>query len=159
MRRTLLTLLSAALLLALPLAGQAQQGPAARRRQAASPAAVAQPGQRRAPISLHGRYLAARVAEQDHDYDAAADQMDAALALTPLDPELIYSVFRLRMYAGRIDSAAQLAPAVLATRPGDGFANLVMAIAGHQEGRTTRPPNSSSRASAPRTSWARCANM
>ena len=33
-----------------------------------------------------------------------------------LDPELIYAVFRLRMYAGRIDSAAELAPAVLATR-------------------------------------------
>ncbi len=114
MNRTPLALLSAALLFALPLAGQAQQGPA--QQGGAKPPArppVAQPGQRLAPISLQGRYLAARVGEQDHDYDAAADQMDQALALTPLDPELIYAVFRLRMYAGRIDSAAELAPAVL----------------------------------------------
>ena len=130
MNRTPFALLSAALLFALPLPGQAQQGPAPQggaRAPTTRPPAV-QPGQRLAPISLQGRYLAARVGEQDHDYDAAADQMDQALALTPLDPELIYAVFRLRMYAGRIDSAAELAPAVLATRPGDGFANLVMAI-------------------------------
>ena len=130
MNRTPFALLSAALLFALPLSGQAQQGPAPQggaRAPTTRPPAV-QPGQRLAPISLQGRYLAARVGEQDHDYDAAADQMGQALALTPLDPELIYAVFRLRMYAGRIDSAAELAPAVLATRPGDGLANLVMAI-------------------------------
>ncbi|WP_428685293.1 tetratricopeptide repeat protein [Reyranella sp.] len=130
MNRTPFALLSAALLFALPLPGQAQQGSAPQggaRAPTTRPPAV-QPGQRLAPISLQGRYLAARVGEQDHDYEAAAEQMDQALALTPLDPELIYAVFRLRMYAGRIDSAAELAPAVLATRPGDGFANLVMAI-------------------------------
>ncbi len=136
MNRTPFALLSAALLFALPIAGQAQQGqpqPGGARPPAARPPAV-QPGQRLAPISLQGRYLAARVGEQDHDYDAAADQMDQALALTPLDPELIYAVFRLRMYAGRIDSAAELAPAVLATRPGDGFANLVMAVQAIKKG-------------------------
>ena len=136
MNRTPFALLSAALLFALPLPGQAQQGPAPQggaRAPTTRPAAV-QPGQLLAPVSLQGRYLAARVGEQDHDYDAAADQMDQALALTPLDPELIYAVFRLRMYAGRIDSAAELAPAVLATRPGDGFANLVMAIESIKKG-------------------------
>ena len=136
MNRTSFALLSAALLLAVPVSGQAQQGPAPQggaRAPTTRPPAV-QPGQRLAPISLQGRYLAARVGEQDHDYDAAADQMDQALALTPLDPELIYAVFRLRMYAGRIDSAAELAPAVLATRPGDGFANLVMAIQAIKKG-------------------------
>ena len=130
MRRIPLVLLSAALLSLSPLAGQAQQG----NRPQAKPPSQAQPGTRLQPISLAGRYLAARVGEQDHDYDAAADQLDQALALMPNDPEMIYAVFRLRMYAGRIDQAALLAPAVLATRPGDGFANLVLAVEAIKKG-------------------------
>jgi tetratricopeptide (TPR) repeat protein len=130
MRRIPLVLLSAALLSFFPLAGQAQQG----NRPQAKPPSQAQPGTRLQPISLAGRYLAARVGEQDHDYDVAADQLDQALALTPNDPEMIYAVFRLRMYAGRIDQAALLAPAVLATRPGDGFANLVLAVEAIKKG-------------------------
>ena len=91
-------------------------------------AAQSAPQRGRAPvISLSGRYLAARVAEQDHDYDMAAEQFDLALIQTPSDPELQYSAFRLRLYAGRIEAAAQLAPMVLAQKPGDGFANLVLA--------------------------------
>ena len=117
MRRTLLTLLPAALLLALPATLSAQ------------PQGQSQPSRgRQIAATLDGRYRAGRVAEQDHDYDNASDQMDAALALAPTDPELVYSAFRMRMYAGRIDAAAQLAPQVLATRPGDGFANLVLAV-------------------------------
>ena len=58
---------------------------------------------------LAGRYLAARVGEQDHDYDMAADQIDLALSQSPGDPELIYAAFRMRMYAGRIDQAAGIA--------------------------------------------------
>ncbi len=79
-------------------------------------------------ISLSGRYLAARVAEQDHDYDTAAEQFDLALAQMPGDVELQYAAFRLRMYAGRLEAAAQLAPQVLVQKPGDGFANLVVAM-------------------------------
>ena len=123
MRRTLLTLLPAALLLALPATVHAQ------------PQGQSQPPRgRQIAATLDGRYLAGRVAEQDHDYDGAADQMDAALALAPTDPELLYSAFRMRMYAGRIDAAAQLAPQVLATRPGDGFANLVLAVQAIKKG-------------------------
>ena len=85
-------------------------------------------------IPLIGRYLAARVAEQDHDYDAAADELDRALALSPDDPELVYAAFRLRMYAGRIDQAAELAPQVLAKKPGDGIANLVLAVQSIKKG-------------------------
>ncbi len=132
MRRTPLALLSAALLLILPVIGNAQQGgtpspakPAQRSSNAPAPPSL---------IPLDGRYLAARVAEQDHDYDAAADQIDLALAQTPDDPELLYSAFRLRIYAGRIDAAAQLAPQVLVTRPGDGFANLVLAVQAIKKG-------------------------
>lgn len=130
MRRIPLVLLSAALLSVLPLAGQAQQG----NRPQTKPPSQAQPGVRLQPTSLAGRYLAARVGEQDHDYDIASDQMDQALALTPTDPEMVYAAFRLRVYAGRIDQAAQLAPAVLATRPGDGFANLVLAVEAIKKG-------------------------
>lgn len=127
MRSNSLALLSVALLFTVPLSGNAQP--------AASPSSGSQPSlslpQRGRPagtISLDGRYLAARVAEEDHDYDIGADQLDLALAETRNDPELIYAAFRMRMYAGRFDGAALLAPAVLSTKPGDGFANLVLTI-------------------------------
>jgi hypothetical protein len=75
MRRTHLALLSAALLLSIPATGDAQQGnPGAG--QAKPPAQrQAQPprGLQLSAITLSGRYLAARVAEQDHDYDTAAE--------------------------------------------------------------------------------------
>jgi tetratricopeptide (TPR) repeat protein len=92
--------------------------------------AEAQQQQRRVqqPNSLSGRYLAARVAEQDHDYDTAADYIDAALAQNPNDPELQYAAFRLRMYAGRFEPAATLAARAIEQKPGDGFANLVLAV-------------------------------
>ena len=134
MRRTPLALLSAALLLAVPLASEAQQGSQPGGSQARPPAQRPASPVRTAPVTLSGRYLAARVAEQDHDYDAAADQIDLALAASPTDPELIYAAFRMRMYAGRIDQAAQLAPQVLAIRPGDGIANLVLAVQAIKKG-------------------------
>ncbi|HYD08179.1 MAG TPA: tetratricopeptide repeat protein [Reyranella sp.] len=123
-----LALLSAALLLSVPMAGLAQPS---------APSTTAKPQQRQAQppgrqvaaaIPLTGRYLAGRVAEQDHDYDTGADQLDMALAQAPGDLELAYSAFRLRIYAGRVDSAAQLAPQLLVARPSDGLLNLVMAI-------------------------------
>ena len=128
MRLTPLALLSAALVLPLPLTGHAQTGGVPPSK--AGP--QAQQGSARARtlsiISLSGRYLAARVAEQDHDYETGADQLDLALALSPGDPSLLYDAFRLRVYAGRLDAAAQLAPQVLTSKPGDGFANLVLTI-------------------------------
>ena len=132
MRRIPLALLSAALLFTLPAVGGAQQGGQPRPAPAAKP--VPPRGPQVAPIPLSGRYLAARVAEQDHDYDTAADEIDRALAQTPDDPELVYAAFRLRMYAGRVDAAAELAPQVLATKPGDGFANLVLAAQAIKKG-------------------------
>ncbi len=134
MRRTPLALLSAALLLAVPLASEAQQGNQPGGSQARPPAQRPAAPVRTTPVTLSGRYLAARVAEQDHDYDTAADQIDLALAAAPTDPELIYAAFRMRMYAGRIDQAAQLAPQVLAMRPGDGVANLVLAVQAIKKG-------------------------
>src|SRR5262245_43359071 len=116
MRFIPLALLSAALILPLPLAGQAQTG---------VPPSKAGPQVRTlSMISLSRPYLTARVAEQDSDYETGADQLDLALAQSPGDQALLYGTFRLRVYAGRIDAAAQLAPQVLASKPGDGFANL-----------------------------------
>ena len=121
-RHISLALLSAALVLPLPLTSEAQPSSGPQQRQA-QPA-----GPRLASISLSGRYLAGRVAEQDHDFDGGADQFDLALSQAQGDLELAYSTFRLRIYAGRIDAAAQLAPQLLIARPSDGLLNLVMAI-------------------------------
>ncbi|SJZ72299.1 TPR repeat-containing protein [Enhydrobacter aerosaccus] len=123
MRPIPLALLSAALLLTTSLSGMAQSTPPAK-----SPAGVPQRASAPGTISLEGRYLAGRVAEEDHDYDSGAEQLDLALAQAPNDPTLVYGAFRMRVYAGRFDAAALLAPQVLATKPGDGFANLVLTV-------------------------------
>jgi tetratricopeptide (TPR) repeat protein len=132
MRRIPLALLSAALLASLPLAAGAQQQGQPRPPSSTKPATT--PRTPLLSIPLSGRYLAARVAEQDHDYDAAADEIDRALVVGRDDPELVYAAFRLRMYAGRIDQAAELAPQVLASKPGDGVANLVLAVQSLKKG-------------------------
>ena len=118
-----LTLLSAVSLLVLPLSAIAQTGSQATPPPGRSPAIVST-----AAVPLSGRYLAARVAEQDHDYENGAAQLDPALAQNPNDSELVYAAFRLRLYAGRFDAAVLLAPTVLQSKPGDGFANLVLAV-------------------------------
>jgi len=132
MRPISLALLSAALLLTAPSFGEAQQGvPGAAKSPpppTSSPTASPRAPRQANGISIDGRYLAARVAEADHDYDIGAEQLDLALASSPKDGELLYSAFRMRMYAGRMDSAALLANDILVTKPGDGFANLVLTV-------------------------------
>lgn len=122
MRPIPLALLSAALLLPLPLAAQPGNAPQQKQRPAPAVRQVAM------AIPLSGHYLAGRVAEQDHDYDTGADQFDMALGQAPGDLELAYDTFRLRLYAGRIEQAAQLAPQLLTAKPKDGLLNLVMAV-------------------------------
>ena len=134
MRLIPLALLSAALVLPLPLAGHAQTSGVPPSKVGPQSAPQAARGRQVAAISLSGRYLAARVAEQDHDYESGADQLDLALAQTPGDPTLLYDTFRLRVYAGRLEAAAQLAPQVLTSKPGDGFANLVLTIQAIKKG-------------------------
>ena len=128
MRLIPLALLSAALALPLPISGYAQTGGVPPSKVGPQQAPQSARGRQLALISLSGRYLAARVAEQDHDYETGADQLDLALAQSPGDSALLYDTFRLRVYAGRLDAAAQLAPQVLTSKPGDGFANLVLTI-------------------------------
>lgn len=138
MRRTHLALLSAALLLSLPASGQTQQGGQPGGAQQARPPAQRPAAPQRGPliaaITMSGRYLAARVAELDHDFDAAADQIDLALSQSPNDPVLTAAAFRMRIQAGRIDQAAQLAPQVLANEPKDALANLVLAVQSIKKG-------------------------
>src|SRR5215510_7380577 len=134
MRRISLALLSAALLITLPVAAGAQQGGQQRTPPAAKTPAQPQRPPQLSVIPLSGRYLAARVAEQSHDYDTAADEIDRALAMAPDDPDLIEAAFQLRLYAGRIDQASELAPQVLAKRPTNGFANLVLAVQSIKKG-------------------------
>ncbi|HYC63196.1 MAG TPA: tetratricopeptide repeat protein [Reyranellaceae bacterium] len=119
MRKLPLVLLGALLILLPAFEEAAAQGQQQRRNQ---------PAPQTGPASLSGRYLAARVAEQGHDYDTAADQLDLALAQLPSDRDLQYAAFRLRMYAGRFEQAAQLAAQVAQHKPGDALANLVLAI-------------------------------
>ena len=119
MRVKRLTLLSAVSLLVLPLSAIAQTSPQPGRSPATDSTAA---------VTLSGRYLAARVAEQDHDYENGVAQLDPALVQNPNDADLVYAAFRLRLYAGRFDAAALLAPSVLQAKPGDGFANLVLAV-------------------------------
>ncbi|MBM4073047.1 MAG: tetratricopeptide repeat protein [Planctomycetes bacterium] len=130
-------LLAAAIILTLPAAGYTQQGGQPSGTQAKPPAQRPAPpprGARIPSIALSGYYLAARVAEQDHDYDVAVEQIDQALAQAPTDPELTYIAFRLRLLAGRFDQALQLAPRILAFRPNDGLANLTMAVQAIKKG-------------------------
>ncbi|MGE5150463.1 MAG: hypothetical protein ACM3II_10120, partial [Rhodospirillaceae bacterium] len=122
MRPIPLALLSVALLLPLPLSAQPGSAPQQKQRPAPAVRLVAM------AIPLSGHYLAGRVAEQDHEYDTGADQFDLALSQSPGDLDLAYDAFRLRLYAGRIEQAAQLAPQLLTAKPKDGLLNLVMAI-------------------------------
>src|ERR1700736_548237 len=72
------------------------------------------PAGQQASISLGGRYLAARVAEQDHDYENGAIQLDLALAQTPNDPELIDEMAGARAAAEpKYRRAATLDPSAL----------------------------------------------
>ena len=131
MRSKTLALLSAALLFTLPGVGDAQPSHAQSGVPTSkSPSSLTLPQRTLPPkaISVDGRYLAGRVAEADHDYDVGAHELDLALAQTPNDPTLVYAAFRMHMYAGHFDASVRLAPKVLATKPGDGFANLVLMV-------------------------------
>jgi tetratricopeptide (TPR) repeat protein len=117
------SLILAALLLGVPGAASA----------APEPQGGTRPGQaavdaKLGAISPGGRYLAARIAEADHDYEAGSEQLDRALAQAQNDFDLTYAAFRMRMYAGRFDGAALLANSILAKKSGDGLANLVLTL-------------------------------
>jgi tetratricopeptide (TPR) repeat protein len=78
--------------------------------------------------SASGSYLAGRFAGKMNDYNQGADFVDQALARDPKDPLLVFQAFRLRLAAGRLAAAVELAPRVAASVPGDPLPNLVLAL-------------------------------
>lgn len=105
---------------------------------ALAPAALAQerparPPERAEPprsarVSLAGAYLSARFAEANKDYAIGADIMDRVLQQNATDPVIMFHAFRLRLAAGRVDKAIELAPQVLTVIKGDNLANLVLSL-------------------------------
>lgn len=78
--------------------------------------------------SMSGAYLAGRFAEKMNDYGQGADYIDQALRRDPTDPVLTFQAFRLRLAAGRMAAAIELAPKVSVLVPGDPLPNLVLAL-------------------------------
>ncbi|MEO8557514.1 MAG: tetratricopeptide repeat protein [Rhodospirillales bacterium] len=78
--------------------------------------------------SAFGSYLAGRFASKMNDYNQAADFVDQALLRDSGNPLLVFQAFRLRLAAGRMTAAVDLAPKVAAAVPGDPLPNLVLAL-------------------------------
>lgn len=78
--------------------------------------------------SVGGLFLAGRAAEARRDHEAALAMAEAALSRAPDDVEIYTMAFRQRIIGGRLASAAELAPKMLARKADDGFANLVLAL-------------------------------
>ncbi len=80
-----------------------------------------------APSPL-GNYLAAGHAQQVHDYDAAAQFVERALANDPDNFELVRRAFVLRVSDGRIDDAVPLARRIVDLDGNRGLASIVLLI-------------------------------
>jgi tetratricopeptide (TPR) repeat protein len=93
-----------------------------------------EPARVRSPRSLEGFYLAARAAEQVKDYDNAAAQAELALRRAPDDPQAQLLAFRLRLLAGKVASAAELAPKLLELGPSEALPNLTLAVVAMRKG-------------------------
>lgn len=84
------------------------------------------PGQ---PVQLHsvlGSYLAARHAQEAHDYADAAAFLDRALAADPGNDDLIRRTFVLRLTDGRVAEAVPLAHRIVDIEGRSGLAGLVL---------------------------------
>jgi len=90
---------------------------------AEAPAAAAA---ERSPL---GSYLAARHAQQNHDYAAAARMMERALADDPGNFDLVRRAFVLRVSQGDADGAVPLARQIVAHDGNAGLAGVVLVVA------------------------------
>ncbi len=88
----------------------------------------------RASRSVDGLYLSARAAEQAHDFDHALAQAEQALRRRPDDPHLQLFTFRLRLLAGKVPAAAELAPKLLAASASEGLPNLALVAVSVRKG-------------------------
>jgi tetratricopeptide (TPR) repeat protein len=78
--------------------------------------------------SASGAYLAGRTAAVVKDFEAAAEQFGRALARDPRNPELLARTFVLRLAAGRIDEALDLAQRATRIESNDRLARLVVSV-------------------------------
>jgi tetratricopeptide (TPR) repeat protein len=93
-------------------------------------------------MSPLGAYLAARHAQQQRDYSAAARYMGRALAADPGNNDLVRRTFLFRVGDGNITEAIPLASRIADLDRRSGFADLVLVLqafkAGHYEDALTR---------------------
>ena len=92
------------------------------------------PGRVRTPRSIDGLYLSARAAEMAKDFEAALAQAEQAIRRAPDDPQLQLLTFRLRLLAGKIPAAAELAPKVSGSNDADALPNLTLAAVAIRKG-------------------------
>lgn len=81
------------------------------------------------PVGLEsalGGYLAARHAQQEHDYDEAASFIERSLADDPDNYDLMRRAFVLRLSEGRVGDAVDLAHRIVAHDGDGGLAGLVL---------------------------------
>jgi tetratricopeptide (TPR) repeat protein len=90
-----------------------------------------------APTSPLGSYLAARHAQQVHDYSSAAQLMEKALADDPSNLDLVRRTFTLRVSDGHVAEAVPLAQRIVGLEGNNGLAATVLLIedikAGHYD--------------------------
>jgi tetratricopeptide (TPR) repeat protein len=95
--------------------------------QAADPRAETEIVAAAAPSPL-GSYLAARHAQQTHDYANAAVMMEHALADDPTNLDLMRRTFALRVTDGRVGDAVPLAQALVARENNASLAAMVLLV-------------------------------
>jgi tetratricopeptide (TPR) repeat protein len=95
------------------------------------PAGPAPAAEQMSPL---GAYLAARHAQQERDYAAAARYMGAALAADPGNNELVRRTFLFRIGEGDITEAIPLATRIADIDRRSGFADLVLVLQEFQAG-------------------------
>ena len=81
-----------------------------------------------------GSYLAGGVAQRDHDYAGAAEYLERALKDDPDNLELTRRAFLLRLSAGQMDRANELARRLVTLDPSAGLASLVLLAAQEKAG-------------------------
>jgi Flp pilus assembly protein TadD len=80
------------------------------------------------PMSALGSYLAARHAQEIHDYAHAAEYMNHALAEDPGNFDLLRHTFALRVSDGQMTDAVPLAQRVVKLDPTAGLAQIVLLL-------------------------------
>src|SRR5271170_4727020 len=104
--------------------------------QAPETAGIAAPAEAASlPSSPLGSYLAARHAQQVHDYSSAAQLMEKALADDPNNLDLVRRTFSLRVSDGHVAEAVPLAERIVGLDGNSGLAATVLLVEDIKAGR------------------------